>query len=313
MRAQAVEAGATRHHRLLRQGPDAARQRPGRRCSTRSSSGRSAPPRCTEKFGVGPDKVIDVQALCGDSVDNVPGVPGIGVKTAAELINPYGDLENLLEKAGEIKQPKRRQSLIDHAEDARISKRLVTLDDHVKLPRKLAELEAKPSIRKNSRPSCARRISRACSTASRASSARPPKPRRNQKPRPEPRPRNRNSRRPSPAFRPPPRSSHPRPTRPPISPRPSIVTSWCRIWSRSKAGSRRPHHWAKSRSIPRRHRSTPRWRNWWACRWRSRRAAPVTSPWAMSRAARARSISAAMPRPGPRRPGKSRSKPRWRN
>ncbi len=97
-----------------------------------------------EKFGVGPDKVIDVQALCGDSVDNVPGVPGIGVKTAAELINQYGDLENLLKKAGEIKQPKRRQSLLDHAEDARISKRLVTLDDHVKLPRKLAELEAKP-------------------------------------------------------------------------------------------------------------------------------------------------------------------------
>ncbi len=97
-----------------------------------------------EKFGVGPDKVIDVQALCGDSVDNVPGVPGIGVKTAAELINQYGDLETLLKKAGEIKQPKRRQTLLDHAEDARISKKLVTLDDHVKLPCKLAELEAKP-------------------------------------------------------------------------------------------------------------------------------------------------------------------------
>src|SRR5262249_34685013 len=69
-----------------------------------------------EKFGVGPDKVADVQALCGDSVDNVPGVPGIGVKTAAELINTYGDLETLLERAGEIKQPKRRQSLIDFAE-----------------------------------------------------------------------------------------------------------------------------------------------------------------------------------------------------
>jgi DNA polymerase-1 len=97
-----------------------------------------------EKFGVGPDKVIDVQALCGDSVDNVPGVPGIGVKTAAELINHYGDLETLLKKAGEIKQPKRRQTLLDHAEDARISKKLVTLDDHVKLPAKLSELEAKP-------------------------------------------------------------------------------------------------------------------------------------------------------------------------
>src|SRR5262249_21885925 len=61
-----------------------------------------------EKFGVGPDKVIDVQALCGDSIDNVPGVPGIGVKTAAELINTYGNLDALLERAGEIKQPKRR-------------------------------------------------------------------------------------------------------------------------------------------------------------------------------------------------------------
>ncbi len=97
-----------------------------------------------EKFGVGPDKVIDVQALCGDSTDNVPGVPGIGVKTAAELINQYGDLETLLKKAGEIKQPKRRQTLLDHAEDARVSKKLVTLDDRVTLPRKLAELEAKP-------------------------------------------------------------------------------------------------------------------------------------------------------------------------
>ena len=66
-----------------------------------------------EKFGVGPDKVIDVQALCGDSTDNVPGVPGIGVKTAAELINTYGDLETLLTRATEIKQPKRRESLID--------------------------------------------------------------------------------------------------------------------------------------------------------------------------------------------------------
>ena len=81
-----------------------------------------------EKFGVGPDKVVDVQALCGDSVDNVPGVPGIGVKTAAELINAYGDLETLLAHAAEIKQPKRRQSLIDFAEQARLSKRLVQLD-----------------------------------------------------------------------------------------------------------------------------------------------------------------------------------------
>ncbi len=75
-----------------------------------------------EKFGVGPDKVIDVQALCGDSTDNVPGVRGIGVKTAAELINTYGSLEVLLERAGEIKQPKRREALQENAELARISK-----------------------------------------------------------------------------------------------------------------------------------------------------------------------------------------------
>ena len=86
-----------------------------------------------EKFGVGPEKVIEVQALIGDSSDNVPGVPGIGVKTAAQLIIEYGDLETLLMRAGEIKQDKRRQTLIDNAEIARISKRLVTLDQNVKL------------------------------------------------------------------------------------------------------------------------------------------------------------------------------------
>ncbi len=86
-----------------------------------------------EKFGVGPDKVIEVQALIGDSSDNVPGVPGIGVKTAAQLIGEYGDLETLLKRAGEIKQDKRRQSLIDNAELARLSKRLVTLDRNVPL------------------------------------------------------------------------------------------------------------------------------------------------------------------------------------
>ena len=86
-----------------------------------------------EKFGVGPEKVIEVQALIGDSSDNVPGVPGIGVKTAAQLIGEYGDLETLLKRAGEIKQDKRRLSLIDNAEIARISKRLVTLDQNVPL------------------------------------------------------------------------------------------------------------------------------------------------------------------------------------
>src|SRR5215467_4912191 len=87
----------------------------------------------TEKFGVPPEKVPDVQALIGDATDNVPGVPGIGVKTAAQLISEYGDLETLLARASEIKQEKRRQSLIDFAEQARMSKRLVLLDDHVDL------------------------------------------------------------------------------------------------------------------------------------------------------------------------------------
>ena len=86
-----------------------------------------------EKFGVPPDKVVDVQALAGDSTDNVPGVPGIGVKTAAELINEYGDLETLLARAGEIKQPKRRERLTEFADQARISRELVLLKEDVPL------------------------------------------------------------------------------------------------------------------------------------------------------------------------------------
>jgi DNA polymerase-1 len=94
-------------------------------------NGEIGPDQVVEKFGVGPDKVIEVQALAGDSVDNVPGVPGIGVKTAAQLINEYGDLETLLERAGEIKQPKRRENLQEFADQARISRELVTLKDDV--------------------------------------------------------------------------------------------------------------------------------------------------------------------------------------
>jgi len=93
-----------------------------------------------EKFGVPPEKVPEVQALIGDSTDNVPGVPGIGVKTAALLINEFGDLETLLARAGEIKQEKRRQSLIEHAETARMSKRLVLLDHHVPVERPIDQL-----------------------------------------------------------------------------------------------------------------------------------------------------------------------------
>ncbi|MFC2970421.1 DNA polymerase I [Acidimangrovimonas pyrenivorans] len=94
-----------------------------------------------EKFGVKPDKVVDVQALAGDSVDNIPGAPGIGVKTAALLIQEYGDVENLLAHAEEIKQPKRRQTLIDKAEQIRISRKLVELDAHTPMDEKLDDLE----------------------------------------------------------------------------------------------------------------------------------------------------------------------------
>jgi DNA polymerase-1 len=102
-----------------------------------------------EKFGVPPEKVVEVQALAGDSTDNVPGVPGIGIKTAAQLIVEYGDLETLLGRASEIKQPKRREALIGNAEKARISRQLVLLDDHVALDVPLAELAVhEPDARK---------------------------------------------------------------------------------------------------------------------------------------------------------------------
>jgi len=102
------------------------------------------PAEVMEKFGVTPDKVIDVQALAGDSTDNVPGVPGIGIKTAAELINTYGDLETLLSRAGEIKQPKRRETLQTNVEKARISYQLVKLKDDVPLELGLDDLKLGP-------------------------------------------------------------------------------------------------------------------------------------------------------------------------
>lgn len=96
-----------------------------------------------EKFGVGPERVVDVQALAGDSVDNVPGAPGIGVKTAALLINEYGDLESLLDRAGEIKQPKRRETLIANRAQIELSKRLVQLDCDMTLEFTLDDLEVR--------------------------------------------------------------------------------------------------------------------------------------------------------------------------
>jgi DNA polymerase I len=106
-------------------------------------------PEVIEKFGVPPEKVVEVQALAGDSTDNVPGVPGIGVKTAAQLIVEYGDLEQLLFRATEIKQPKRREALIENAEKARISRKLVLLDDKVDLEVPLDDLAVhEPDARK---------------------------------------------------------------------------------------------------------------------------------------------------------------------
>ncbi|MCK1754394.1 DNA polymerase I [Bradyrhizobium sp. 137] len=106
-------------------------------------------PEVIEKFGVPPNKVVEVQALAGDSTDNVPGVPGIGIKTAAQLITEYGDLDQLLFRAGEIKQPKRREALLENAEKARISRQLVLLDDKVDLEVPLDDLAVhEPDARK---------------------------------------------------------------------------------------------------------------------------------------------------------------------
>ncbi|MBI2241569.1 MAG: DNA polymerase I [Magnetospirillum gryphiswaldense] len=101
-------------------------------------------PEVLEKFGVAPDKVVDVQALCGDAVDNVPGVPGIGVKTAAQLIGEYGDLDTLLARASEIKQPKRRETLLTNADAARVSRELVRLKRDVPVTESLDSFAKRP-------------------------------------------------------------------------------------------------------------------------------------------------------------------------
>jgi DNA polymerase I len=104
-------------------------------------------PEVAEKFGVPPDKVVDVQALAGDPTDNVPGVPGIGVKTAAQLVLEYGSVEALLDNAEKIKQPKRREALLANREQALVSKRLVALDADAPLPAPVETLEARPPER----------------------------------------------------------------------------------------------------------------------------------------------------------------------
>ncbi|RZJ02759.1 MAG: DNA polymerase I, partial [Brevundimonas sp.] len=104
---------------------------------------RLAEPEVFEKFGVGPDKMIDLQALIGDSVDNVPGAPGIGPKTAAQLLDEYGDLDTLLERAGEIKQPKRRETLINFRDQILLSRELVRLTCDAPAPETIDEFIVK--------------------------------------------------------------------------------------------------------------------------------------------------------------------------
>jgi DNA polymerase-1 len=126
----ATEAGRRRHHHLVRQGPDAARWPVG--VDVRPDEGQAdRVPEVIEKWGVPPEKMIDLQALTGDSVDNVPGVPGIGPKTAAQLLDEYGDLDNLLANASQIKQQKRRESIIENKDKALISRELVRLKTDV--------------------------------------------------------------------------------------------------------------------------------------------------------------------------------------
>lgn len=128
----AVEAGAT--CRIVSSDKDLMQLiKPGISLYDTMKDKEVGPDQVVEKFGVSPDKVTDVQALAGDSIDNVPGVPGIGIKTAAKLLTEFGDLEQLLTRASEVKQQKCRENLIAFAEQARISKRLVLLDDHVPL------------------------------------------------------------------------------------------------------------------------------------------------------------------------------------
>ena len=99
-----------------------------------------------EKFGVYPDRVIDVQSLAGDSSDNIPGVPGIGIKTAAELINQFDNLDQLLTRASEIKQNKKRENLIEFADQARLSRSLVTLKKDVSVISTIDDFKIKPSL-----------------------------------------------------------------------------------------------------------------------------------------------------------------------
>ena len=119
------------------------------------------PAEVMEKFGVTPDKMIDVQALIGDPVDNVPGVPGIGPKGAAQLINEFGDLETVLAAAPAMKPSKRRDNLIEHAEKARLSRELVTLRTDTPMPVPVDQLHARPYDKAALAAGCGRKASAA--------------------------------------------------------------------------------------------------------------------------------------------------------
>jgi 5'-3' exonuclease len=277
-----------------------------------------------EKFGVPPAKMIDVQALAGDAVDNVPGVPGIGVKTGAQLIQQYGDLETLLASAHEIKQPKRRENLIAYADAARLSRELVRLRDDVPLEHPLETIGVRPPdpkalvgfLKAMEFTTLTRRIAAEVGVEMadveplqrqivgwppETGEAVPPAstgwPRRAPPMRPRRRPSNR---------RPKTGSRH-RSTTTPMSPSPK--------WPTSSAGSRRPASRAMSRSTPKPTRSTRSgpnssasrspWSRAWPATFRSgtgRRTASTSRQCAGAVAGRGRARRAETPARGPRDP-----------
>ena len=247
-----------------------------------------------ERFGVGPEKVVEVQALAGDSVDNVPGVPGIGVKTAAQLINEYGDLDTLLERAGEIKQPKRRENLIEFADKARVSLELVTLKDDVPVDLPVDELDVPPHDLEKLVPWLATQGFDAIQAELRSTLGRSRRKLRRDLRRGLRYPARGQAR---PALRKTLAAieaggARPRAERSDGSRRRS-PTNWSRTKRRSRPGSTGRASRVSSRSIRRRPRSTPCRRSWSACRFRCRPAAPATCRWrTRHRTAKARSTSA---------------------
>ena len=220
------------------------------------------PDEVVEKFGVGPERVIDVQALAGDSVDNVPGAPGIGIKTAAQLISEYGDLDTLLARAGEIRQPKRREVLIGaRRADPRLARRWSRCAATCRSRSRWTARGARPRCRTRCSPSSARWSSAPCPAGWRRSSAWR---------------RRRSSRWPRRSRgRPPPRAREPAPVAPD---RPRALRAPARRRRRWPAGRRASPSAARwpSRSGPA--PPTRCARRWWASRSRSARARRPTCP-----------------------------------